>query len=154
MALRDTNRGIYRTIVTSNQKIWLSTMSKGYLRSTWVTGWCSKFRGLTASLVKSDHQKFKSKVSKLKLIFGFWRHGSGPLKATNTLKKLGSDILNVHKSIIDLPLDAQNVGRWLSKQRQHCKAMEFHSSSKLKPAFLREPRRGINCAFFNRIFVV
>ena len=54
------------------------------------------------------------------------------------IKKLGSDKLNTHTSIKELPLEIQNVGRWLSKQRQHCKAMDFHSSSKLSPTFLMQ----------------
>lgn len=62
------------------------------------------------------------------------------------VEKLGVENIKISTSLSELPLEIRNVGRWLSKQREHCHKRNFYSSSKLSPQNLKELEKfGFEC---------
>ncbi|MDB3896849.1 DEAD/DEAH box helicase family protein [Alphaproteobacteria bacterium] len=101
------------------------------------------------SLSSTQIKRFETEIS-------FWRWSDWQRSFAGyqyAVEKLGFENIKTSTSLSELPLEIRNVGRWLSKQRDHCQKVNFYSSSRLTPQYLKELEKfGFDCDPFARLW--
>ena len=101
-----------------------------YKLGAWINQQVSKYRGKkgTQSLTDDQVNRFETEIP-----FWAWDSWERSFKAyKKAIELLGLDNVKVNTRCEEFPKDVQNVGRWMSKQRDHCKVDNFRKSTNLE----------------------
>ena len=104
---------------------------KPYNLGSWINQQITRYFGAKVGTRKlTDHQisRFENEIPFW--AWSNWDRSFGAYKVA--IDRHGKENVKVNTTCDDFPTDLKNVGRWLSKQRQHCKANNFVNSSKLE----------------------
>jgi hypothetical protein len=102
-----------------------------YGLGNWINQQTSKYLGKKNGVrILTNHQIARFEAEIPFWAWTAWDRSFGAYKTA--LGRLGEGNVRVNTVCEDFPEDVKNVGRWLSKQRTHCRGDNFTKSSKLK----------------------